>query len=546
MHELADQHRVEALHHYEILDSLGERTFDLITSMLAEILDVPHACVSLVDTDRVWFKSSVNIVVPEVKRELGFCSTLVISNEEIRYIEDARRNPDTFNNSLVTGPPGIRFYAGAPLCTVEGYRIGTLCAFGPQPRGLEQTERQLLSRLATLVMHEIELRHARKQLKRTEEALHQSQRLDNIGMITSGIAHDFNNLLGGILGHTELLKMEVSGQESAQKILTRIQTTGRRAADLVRQLLVYAGKEEERPAEAIDFNQLIRDTHQMLESSTPPNIRWNLSLSDSLPPVLGQATGLRQLVLNLLTNAADACPEERGEISLETDYIRDKKRVCLTVSDNGRGMVEELQDRVFEPFFSTKKEGRGLGLAICKRIVNQHGGSIHIDSKVGEGTRFWVELSVSENALDLVDTTIAAQQSITEVSGTLGLILIVDDEEDIRNIVQLTLEKYGYRVLTASGGAEAIEMMGRIQGVSTMILDWSMPDVKGEQVLKTMQERRIGWPVVLSSGGPPRSIAQEVAGFKIDGFLSKPYSLDDLVSIIEAVQKKTHSVRCST
>ena len=130
----SEEQRLEALCQYEILDSPPENTFDLITPMLAEILQVPHSCVSLVDRKRVWFKSAEGVDAPEVPRELGFCSTLVISDEDVRHIEDAANHPDTRSNSLVCGPPNIRFYARAPLITADGHRIGTLCAFGPEPR----------------------------------------------------------------------------------------------------------------------------------------------------------------------------------------------------------------------------------------------------------------------------------------------------------------------------------------------------------------------------------------------------------------------------
>ena len=187
--------RVAALKHYEILDTPRESTFDRITQLLADMLGVPLACISLVDEDRVWFKSAVGLEVPEVEREDGFCTTLVANDQDVRHIQDASAHPETLHHSLVcTG--GIRFYAGAPLCTQEGLRIGTLCAFGTEVRALTPTEHDSLRGLADLVMNEIELRRTRHELARTEATLRRSQRLESIGMVASGVAHDWRRKNG--------------------------------------------------------------------------------------------------------------------------------------------------------------------------------------------------------------------------------------------------------------------------------------------------------------------------------------------------------------
>ncbi len=529
-----DSERVAALESYGILDTPGETTFDLVTSMVSQMLQVPHSCVSLVDTDRVWFKSAVGVEASEVTREAGFCSTLVVSDEDVRHIEDASQHPEAKKNSLVCGQPGIRFYAGAPLCTPEGHRIGTLCAFGPEPRGFSETERASLLNLATLVMHEIELRSTRRQLERTEAALRQSQRLESIGLVASGVAHDFNNLLSGILGNAELLRRRLVGNSDGQELVAEIETTGRRAADLVGQVLAYAGREDDAPPTPVDVNALVCETHRMVGPSLPSGVVIRLDPEAGLPTVLGQATGLRQLVMNLLTNASEACGEAGGEVRLTTAWDAAAGTVVLTVADDGRGMVDEVKTRIYEPFFSSKASGRGLGLAICRRIVEQHDGTIAVDSEVGRGTTFRVTFpACSQRAAQEGAVTQDSPRRVGE-----GLVLVVDDESTIREIVRRTLEDEGYEVLLASGGAEGIELLdANRSAISVVVLDWSMPIVDGQQVLEAMQQWQLAVPVVLASGHREEDAREKVASYSVDSFLKKPFTLKDLVLKVEQARE---------
>lgn len=536
---MTDQQRVAALHRYSILDTPKESTFDIITSMVSEMLQVPHACVSLVDEDRVWFKSAFGVDAPEVKREPGFCSTLVASDEAIRHIEDAAEHPETKNNSLVRGGPGIRFYAGAPLSSPQGHRIGTLCAFGPSPRGISHTECSSLLNLATLVMNEIELRSARRELERTEAALRKSQRLESIGMVASGIAHDLNNLLGGMLGYAELLQMEYGGSATGRELIAELVATGRRAGDLVGQVLTYVGRGEESPVAPTDLNTLIRETHHMLVASLDTRARIHLELAEDLPAVLGQSTGLRQLVMNLLTNASQACVKSGGNVWIATTVNPDEDCIVMIVTDDGHGLTPELRERIFEPFFSTKSGGRGLGLAICQRIVEQHGGTLAVESEIGKGASFKVTLPACRQS---PAKNFSESEERKRIEGE-GLILVVDDEPAICEIARRSLERAGYEVLLAKGGARAIEILDEGHDVSAVVLDWSMPGVSGEQVLQAMRERHLTWPVVLSSGHSEAD-AREKVKTSVESFLSKPYTIEELLLKVKEAQARDQWKSC--
>ncbi len=530
----SDHQRVAALRQYDILDTPVEPTFDIITAMLSEILDVPHACVSLVDSDRVWFKSAFGIDVPEVDREEGFCASLVTTDAEALHIEDAQIEPNSRDNSLVRGGPRIRFYAGAPLSSPEGHRIGTLCAFGPKPRGLSETERTTLKRLATLVMHEIELRSTQRALERTEAALRQAQRLESIGLVASGVAHDFNNLLSGILGNAELLRRNLDGNPPGLALLGEIEATGQRAADLVGQVLAYAGRDQDSPAVPVDLNAVVRETHHMLDASVGARVAVQLELAKDLPAVLGHSTGLRQLVMNLLTNATEACGKAGGKVDIATCLGAGDDTIVLTVTDDGPGMPDEVRERIFEPFFSSKSGGRGLGLSICHRIVGQNNGRIEVESELGCGTTFRVTLpSCGQPAID----ESCDQHESRGVEAGEGLVLVVDDEPIICEIARRCLEDAGYRVLLAGGGAEAIEMLdAHHDDLSAMVLDWSMPDVNGEQVLAAMSQRHMRLPVVMASGHTEKDARESLGPYAVDSFLKKPFRLDDLILQVKTAQ----------
>ena len=526
----SDGYRVAALQRYGILDTPKEDTFDIITSMVSEMLSVPHACVSLVAEERVWFKSAFGVEAEQVDREPGFCSSLVKSSEDVRHIEDASKHPETLNNSLTCGPPNIRFYAGAPLCTPEGYRIGTLCAFGPKPRGLTPTERISLRNLSVLVMHEIELRRAQQELQRTEEALNQSQRLESVGMVASGVAHDFNNLLGGILGAAELLRGELDEHRIGNELIEEILTTGKRAADLAGQVLAYAGHSAQSPFLPSDLNALVRETHRMLSTSLATRVPIHLSLAENLPAVRGQSTGLRQVVMNLLTNASEACATNEGQIWLKTLPSQDGQHVLLTVTDSGPGMTEETVRRIFEPFFSSKTGSRGLGLAICGRILEQHDATIDVESKVGYGTTFRIKLPAT--------TDQTAPENPKELSAqapdSKGRILVVDDEKVICEVARRCLKKSGYEVTVAYGGAEALEILAQSSSpYDALLLDWNMPEVDGVQVMDQLRQDGSTLPIILSSGHTKQAAQQRISDHTIHHFLKKPFRLDELLGAVQ-------------
>ena len=373
-------------------------------------------------------------------------------------------------------------------------------------------------------MNEIELRRTRQQLSRTEEALRKAQKLESIGLVASGVAHDFNNLLGGILGNAELLRHEMRDHPECLNLLQEIETTGQRASNLVGQVLAYLGRGEDIPLLPVNLNDLVEETHHLVASSLETRARVHLELGAGLPAVPAQSTGLRQLVLNLLTNASEACAETRGNVWISTRA--EARRVILTVRDDGHGMAPEARDRIFQPFVSSKTGGRGLGLAICHRVVEQHGGTIRVESELGQGTTFVVTLPTCPES---PSPTEGLQETEESPAGE-GRVLVVDDEPIIRELARRGLERVGYEVLGADGGQEAFEILEEhALSLGAIVLDWSMPGVDGEQVLSTMKARGWSLPVVLSSGHSVEDAMERTAEFSVTSFLKKPYRLNELV-----------------
>ncbi len=536
--ETVERDRLAALHRYEILDSPKEATFDRIVSLLARFLDVPSACVSLVDKERTWFKAAHGVSAVEVPRDPGLCET-AIESDGVLYLPDASVDPRSKENRLVRAENGIRFYVGAPLKTTDGFRIGTLCAFCSKPRELSDRELMCISDLAALVMHEIENRRGRRQLERTEVALRNSQRLESVGMVAGGVAHDFNNLLGGILGNAGLLRRELANPELAQEFLDEIELITRRAADLAGQVLAYIGKEGDDFNLPVDVNKVVRETSMMLDAALSNQTNLEFELSDDPLVARTNRTALQQMIMNLITNASESHEGASGRVQLSTAKDANTNEILIRVSDNGSGMEPETRELIFDPFFTTKKAGKGLGLAVVHRILSLCGGTARVDTAPGEGTS--IELRLPASPEEEADPS-SQQLSDTDWSGE-GTVLMIDDEEPLLKMTGRILNGAGFEVLAASNGHQAVEMFEEHgERLSAIILDLSMPTMNGPDTLRALRKsagRDFDIPVILSSGHTEREATSQFEDCVIGGFLKKPYSIEELLSIIREVTSRS-------
>lgn len=395
-----------------------------------------------------------------------------------------------------------------------------------------------------------------------EEALRQSQKLESLGVLAGGIAHDFNNLLTTILGNAEMLTPYLAGSAgSGRKHLDKIERTTRRLAELTRQMLAYSGRGQFTVAE-VDLNTVITEMTELLTVSTTKNVRVVYHLDPTLPLMEADASQIRQVVLNLLTNAAEAIGDHgRGEVVLNTgaetldstqaeelfpeqemepgDYVR------LEVADTGCGMSPETLSKIFDPFFTTKFTGRGLGLAALRGIVRRHRGGIRIFSQLGEGTVFTLLFPASRARPSLADGD--ASDGVQNVRLSGAMVLVIDDEESLRSLMADALQMEGAAVLQAVDGEDGIEQFNDHQAdIDVVVLDLTMPKLSGEEVFRQIKATRPDVPVILCSGYTQEDVAKQFVGVELDGFIEKPFTPSQLIGLLRTALAEDESKRQST
>lgn len=375
---------------------------------------------------------------------------------------------------------------------------------------------------------------------RLDKRAQQSQKLESLGVLAGGIAHDFNNLLMSILGNADMSLRELSPASPARDMIREIHEAAQHAAELCKQMLAYSGRGRF-VIQSLDFNDLIGEMTHLLDASVPEGVTLHLALSDGLPPVQGDVTQLRQIVMNLFSNAREALGDEQGEITISTRAIDCDREylsstyldedlpagayVALAIGDTGCGMRTEEQNRIFDPFYSTKFTGRGLGLPAVLGVVRGHNGAIKVDSEPGEGSTFTVlfpeaELPAEQLPAKLVDAP--------GWRGT-GVVLVVDDEELVRSVTKRILERMGFSVLAARDGREGIQVFEEHRGeIAVVLLDLTMPRMSGEETYRELRRISQTVPVILSSGYDAMQAAERFTADGLAGFIQKPYRSKDL------------------
>ncbi len=352
--------------------------------------------------------------------------------------------------------------------------------------------------------------------------------------LAGGVAHDFNNLMVGVLGNAELLRDAVAGQAEAMEMLAAVSSSARQAGDLAKQLLAFArgGKYSTAP---LNLNDIVQDTLRRHDSAFPPRIRIERDIEPDLWLVEADRTQLMQVVMNLLVNAVEAI-EGHGRIVVITRNVEPDEsffsshpglqaggHVLLCVEDTGCGIDSETRGKVFEPFFSTKSQGRGLGLAAVDGIISNHGGVISVHTELGLGTTFKAYLPKTDQE--------PAQQrrSVAKVPDGTETVLIIDDEPMVRNVAKRMLERLGYKTLTANNGHEGVELARSFAGdIHLAILDMGMPVMGGAQAFPLLKEARPDLKVLICSGYELDRAAQELLDAGASAFVQKPFRMADL------------------
>ncbi len=381
---------------------------------------------------------------------------------------------------------------------------------------------------------------------RLEHELRQSQKMEAIGTLAGGIAHDFNNILTAIIGYTEMAQQKVAKQEAAARDLERVQEASSRAKELVKRILTFSRRDEQE-RKPVQLTAIVEEVLKLLRSTLPSTIEihQHIATAPQMDTVLADPTQLHQMLMNLGTNAAHAMRALGGVLSVSLSEVlangsltalhpglRPGPCLRLTVSDTGHGMEAGIKERIFEPYFTTKKvgEGTGMGLAVVQGIVKNHGGAISVYSEPGQGTTFHIFLPRAEGK-------IGRQPAPDQLpSGGTERILFVDDEAMLADLGMQLLESLGYTVTATVNSREALAFFrAEPQAFDLVITDMTMPGLTGHELAGELMAVRPDIPIILCTGFSEQMSEKTAKETGIKGYLMKPYTADSLNTTIRGV-----------
>lgn len=384
--------------------------------------------------------------------------------------------------------------------------------------------------------------------KRTEEQLLRAQRMESIGTLAGGIAHDLNNILSPILMAADMLQADEVMKNAGEPWLSMIKENTERGADLIKQVLTFArGAEGEKLP--VQLHHLIKDITKILRETLPKSVSLRTEIDPELRVIEADPTQIHQVLMNLCVNARDAMPHggmlnlKAENIRLDENYARMNFQarpgnyVLLSIKDTGTGMPPDVAARIFDPFFTTKEVGKGtgLGLSTVLSIIKSHEGFINVYSEPGRGTQFSVYLPAMESGEQAAES---AQETLYP-KGNGELILLVDDEANILQIIEATLEKYNYKTLTASDGTEALALYAQNAGeINLVITDMAMPYMDGAATIRALRRLNPALSVIAASGLSTNEQNAEIQNLNVEAFLSKPYTAEKLLTTVAAVLQK--------
>ena len=487
-----------------------------------------------------------------------------ISTGRCIYAHDAQSDPlpRAFNEILLK-PHGITSMLDSVI-RVSGSLEGLICFEHTGPARIWTEDEvsfasQVADQIAKAIVH-ARMKEEEEHRRKLETQFQQTQKLESLGIMAGGIAHDFNNLLLTIIGNLEMSLAEIPDDTPARQSLEESRKASLLAADLCGQMLAYSGKGHF-IINPISLADAAREMTALLESSITKRADLRLNCPAELPLVMGDSAQLRQIILNLILNAADAVTGPGGFIDIrlgtvecdsvffEETMLKDPLTpgtyVELEVRDNGCGMDEQTRLRIFDPFFTTKFTGRGLGLAAVLGIVRGHRGAILIDSELGKGTGFRLLLPVATAATMEQSPTTRRAPGTAPISPTLQrdvTVLLVDDDDGVRTTISRQLMRLGFHVIPAADGFEAVELVERSlspgdreshNSIDLVLLDLTMPQMDGAETFEKLHALSPDLPVVLCSGYSDEELRSRFEGKAIAGYLCKPFELRSLKTAVK-------------
>ncbi|MEI7851590.1 MAG: response regulator, partial [Kiritimatiellales bacterium] len=394
--------------------------------------------------------------------------------------------------------------------------------------------------------------HLEESMRILEKKFYDSQKMAGLGLLASGIAHDFNNLMTVVLGNAELALLECGGSDGS--MLDEIKKTSLRAAELANQMLVYTGKTGQ-VVSNIDLSSVVKEMGSLLDVSISKKVTIQYCLAKNVSRIRGDVSQIRQVAMNLITNASEAIGDRPGVIAVSIREIELKagelektvppgglpagRYVRLEVSDTGDGMSEETMQKIFDPMFTTKITGRGLGLASLLNVVQRHNGAVEVKSQPGRGSVFLVYFPAEEEAGD--EGGEVAQAAGSEWRG-FGTALVADDEKAIRNIASALLQRFGFRVITAADGFDAVDLYtGNAAEITLLLMDLNMPRLNGLEATERIRHINPKVPVLFMSGYSREQVMERFGQHPYTDFVRKPFQSSELLNGIRSVMETCRS-----
>ena len=462
--------------------------------------------------------------------------------------------PEEFlgKNLLEIMPPDVTDLTMEKMKNLKGTGGIETYEYALQMNGLEYFESRLVpygtDKYIAIVRNITERKHAEAERIEMERRLQHVQKLESLGVLAGGIAHDFNNILTAILGHSELALFGLDPFNPARDSIREIENASHRAAELCRQMLAYSGKGKF-VIENINLSTLINEMVSFLKAAVSKKAVLNMNLKNDITGIKGDATQIRQIVMNLITNASDALEGNHGVITISDGTIDCDKEtlskysfgaelseglyVYLEVSDTGIGMDEETIVHIFEPFFTTKFTGRGLGMSAVMGIVRGHNGAISIDSEAGKGSTFRIIFPSIDKSMFAEEN---APEGLPVIKKGNGLVMVVDDEEIVRSTAKLMLEKLGFEALPVSGGHEAIRLFREKKDkISIVIIDLNMPQIDGEETLNELRKIDPAVRTIIASGYSESELNMRFLNRENLVYIQKPFSLSELSEVLKSI-----------
>ena len=550
-----EKDRVAALKRYNILDTLPQEEFDNVAKLVSYICEVPIAHISFLDENRQWFKSLVGFEAIEVAREETFCQYTIMGSE-IMEIPDTHINETFKDDPNVKGGFKVRFYAGIPITTPDGYNIGTICAIDHKPKHLNDEQKKALATLAKHIITLLELHDKNAQLDKQTKIAEMAVRAKD--SFLANMSHEIRTPLNAINGFTDLLAQ--SHLDSTQKgFVTNIQMAGENLMYVINDILDLSKIESGKLAmEAAPFNikTTLKHVYDLLKVKVPNTIEFNLFLDADMPEiVVGDKARMNQIMVNLAGNAIKFTHEGDITISVKkVDETDEKYRLKFSVKDTGIGIGKDNLDSIFERFTqaeeSTTREygGTGLGLNIVKQLIELQGGEIYLKSEVGRGSEFYFLLDFEKVELveEAINNNIIVDDSIhindEEALPDKVSILLCEDNVLNQSLAKSVIKNFGFNLDIANNGQEGIEMLSQ-NDYDIILMDLQMPVKDGYETSKYIREElKSHIPIIAMTAHSLVGEQQKCYDMGMDGYVPKPFKQDALLKAIRlALLKNTEN-----